>query len=210
MGVEYPASTFVGLDITDVFKATEMPPPNCSFVQADARQGLPFADNTFDYVFSRAASLAYQTNVWPFIINEFVRVLKPGGTVEIFELVMPLHDGGPATTRFYHEWIRTSLKLRDVDVEAMIPRFEPLLKSSGIENVTHEIGSWPLGWGPSEEYAQLSRENVISFMNASKPKLTVVLGVGDDSYDANTAVAEKELQTYKSYVEAHVFHGKKA
>jgi ubiquinone/menaquinone biosynthesis C-methylase UbiE len=49
---EYPKSTIIGVDLNNVFPR-DIKPINCQFHQCDALQGLPFEDDTFDYVFMR-------------------------------------------------------------------------------------------------------------------------------------------------------------
>lgn len=54
MAQDYPASTFIGVDVGDTFPEAVDRPPNCNFLQADVTKGLPFEDNSIDYVFERA------------------------------------------------------------------------------------------------------------------------------------------------------------
>lgn len=52
MASDYPQSTFVGVDMVDVFPTNDLP-QNCSFVKGNTLERLPFDDNSFDYVFQR-------------------------------------------------------------------------------------------------------------------------------------------------------------
>lgn len=53
MAEDYPASHFTGIDIvTDILPKTGYP-ENCTFLRANTLKGLPFEDNTFDFVFQR-------------------------------------------------------------------------------------------------------------------------------------------------------------
>lgn len=82
MAREYPKSHFTGIDVTDVFK--DMPtPPNCRFLVANTLEGLPFPDNHFDFVFQRLHIFCFTKEGWRDAINELLRVLKPGGVLEL-------------------------------------------------------------------------------------------------------------------------------
>ncbi|RUS30288.1 S-adenosyl-L-methionine-dependent methyltransferase, partial [Jimgerdemannia flammicorona] len=84
MAVEYPTSTFVGTDVATVFPTHDQIPKNCSFVQANTLQ-LPFEDASFDFVYQRFMGLAFSPSEWKIAMKEIVRVLKPGGWIEIAE-----------------------------------------------------------------------------------------------------------------------------
>jgi ubiquinone/menaquinone biosynthesis C-methylase UbiE len=49
----------------------------------DTTEGLPFPDNSFDYVVQRNALYNYTKEEWDsIVIPEMIRVLKPGGWIE--------------------------------------------------------------------------------------------------------------------------------
>lgn len=82
MAMAYPASSFFGTDIADVF-AFPNAPANCTFQVADTLKGLPFPDNTFDFVFQRFHELCFRKKEWPIVLEELKRVTKPGGWIEL-------------------------------------------------------------------------------------------------------------------------------
>lgn len=65
MAKDFPASRFTGTDRAPVFPKSS-PYSNCRFLQADTLKGLPFADNTFDYVFQRCVLRqgVPETEIW--------------------------------------------------------------------------------------------------------------------------------------------------
>src|SRR5215469_694405 len=81
---EFPDSTFIGTDIIDIFNiwGTKIP-QNCTFVQADTLKGLPFEDDEFDFVFQRAQMACFTDEMWPKVLQELLRVTRPGGYIEI-------------------------------------------------------------------------------------------------------------------------------
>lgn len=84
MASQFPRSHFFGTDIKPLYPSSH-PHPNCKFQIVDTLKGLPFDDDTFDYVFQRCQALSYPEKTWPNVIDELVRVTKPGGTIELGE-----------------------------------------------------------------------------------------------------------------------------
>ncbi|RUS19451.1 S-adenosyl-L-methionine-dependent methyltransferase [Endogone sp. FLAS-F59071] len=83
---EFPNSTFVGTDVTNIFATSAMTAPtNCAFFEANVLNGLQFEDNSFDFVFQRAQTSCFNMESWPGILKELMRVTKPGGYIELRE-----------------------------------------------------------------------------------------------------------------------------
>lgn len=78
-----PDVQFVGLDIVPVHGAIQG--KNFTFVQHNFQSlPLPFLDGEFDYVMCREISMATPVSkVYGLQITEFMRILKPGGTLEV-------------------------------------------------------------------------------------------------------------------------------
>ncbi|CAG8825543.1 17236_t:CDS:2, partial [Gigaspora rosea] len=74
-------------------------PKNTEFIEANVLETLPFDNNTFDYIFQRILYVGIPGNNWPLVVNELVRVLKPGGYIELLEIDFQYSFMGPATTR---------------------------------------------------------------------------------------------------------------
>ena len=61
-------------------------PSNVEFVEYNVLDGLPFNNNSFDYVFARVLVSVYSRTQWTELaIPEYTRVTKPGGWVELME-----------------------------------------------------------------------------------------------------------------------------
>jgi ubiquinone/menaquinone biosynthesis C-methylase UbiE len=83
LGTEFPSANFIGIDFSPIIP-TAIKPHNVSFVQGDILDGLPFEDDTFDFVHQRILFAAFSLDKWQSVINDMVRVLKPGGYLEVF------------------------------------------------------------------------------------------------------------------------------
>lgn len=72
----------------------EQPPDknmNWNFVQHDLRNlPLPFADEEFDLIMAKEVGLAVKTTQFQNIMDEYLRILKPGGVIEVWECDHPI------------------------------------------------------------------------------------------------------------------------
>ena len=76
---------FIGLD-----KAKEVNPD----MVCDIEQGLPFEDNSVDYIYSEHALEHITPSKWRFVLGEIQRVAKPGC---VLEFKLPYDNSGQRT-----------------------------------------------------------------------------------------------------------------
>ncbi|RHZ88439.1 hypothetical protein Glove_22g166 [Diversispora epigaea] len=83
MATLYPESKFIGADSSQIFPTNCMP-KNVSFVHIDTCKELPFENDQFDYIYIMDF-FAYipEKNIEQLNFPELVRILKPGGWLEI-------------------------------------------------------------------------------------------------------------------------------
>jgi len=94
---KFPWSNFTGIDISPIFpKMTEIKLINVTFLQFNILDGLPFDDNTFDFVHMRHLILAFTEKQWQDqVLKELIRVCKPGGWIELVEQDYAYLNEGP-------------------------------------------------------------------------------------------------------------------
>lgn len=91
----YPDIEVVGLDSNvEVIGyarmlATTSRLENAAFVPGDMFAMREIRDNCFDVVHARFLALAVQTRLWPVVLQELVRVCRPGGTIIWTEATFP-------------------------------------------------------------------------------------------------------------------------
>ncbi len=139
MAQTFPAANVIGLDITphatDEQQAAQ--PSNYLFVQGNVLEGLSFADATFDYTHMRLMMAALPLDRWQFVVNEMVRVTRPGGWIELVEGDL-LYGVGPAFDKL-NQWGIELCKKRGIDL-TIGPRVVNFLHETGLEPVySHRV-----------------------------------------------------------------------
>jgi ubiquinone/menaquinone biosynthesis C-methylase UbiE len=153
MALEFPRANVVGIDITtpnsnspSVTLGRGAPPDNYLIVQGDIRNGLPFPNDSFNYVHMRFLVVAIAANDWPSIIQELVRVTRSGGWIELVDTVMSDPVGSPAHQTFF-QWFDKMMASRGYDLLAG-EHIEGYLKEAGLKNIQSHQVDIPIGdWG---------------------------------------------------------------
>jgi hypothetical protein len=93
---------FMGLDIKD--PGVDEPgqgsglnprPENYAFVAGNILQGLPFPVDSFDFVHQRLRFFAVPGDRWQFVVNELVRVTRPGAGLSWSKVTTPILKVSP-------------------------------------------------------------------------------------------------------------------
>jgi ubiquinone/menaquinone biosynthesis C-methylase UbiE len=72
-------------------------PPSVSICVADVLEGLPYPAESFDFIFLRAFLCGLPKASWPKLMAEIMRILAPGGWIEVIEADAIMDPAGPAT-----------------------------------------------------------------------------------------------------------------
>jgi ubiquinone/menaquinone biosynthesis C-methylase UbiE len=99
---KYPLAEFIGLDL---LPSSSLPKDssqnNLRYIQGDILKGLPFEDNSIDFVHLRCLIVAFTERQWEeIIVKELIRICKPGGWIEISDIDVDGKSLGPTTKRF--------------------------------------------------------------------------------------------------------------
>lgn len=100
----YPHMQVTGIDISDTMVryasafARVQGLDNASFSAMDVLQPLDFPDCAFDLVNARFLGAVLPAAAWPGVLQEYVRVLRPGGILRLTESEMPLTNSAACET----------------------------------------------------------------------------------------------------------------
>ncbi|HEU5348921.1 MAG TPA: methyltransferase domain-containing protein [Ktedonobacterales bacterium] len=139
MAAFFPAANVVGVDLVTPpiptnAPAQSAPPANYVFVQANVLDGLPFSNNSFDFIHERLLVFGIPTARWPDVFREAYRLARPGGWVESIEADAFPENGGPDMDRI-GQWIVELSQRRGIDVFA-IRSNGAMLAQAGFTNVS--------------------------------------------------------------------------
>ncbi|CAG8713511.1 5536_t:CDS:2, partial [Acaulospora morrowiae] len=199
MSSDFSKAKYTAVDINSVFP--KIKPKNVEFVQCDILKGLPFDDNTFDYVFLRFLIIHLTEVEWETIlIRELCRVCKPGGWIELMEPMNEIRNTGPVTSKLcekFHTRIRNQKRNFNVN------RFHKLMIENHLININHQCREMPFGLNDikSELGLDIMRERLkkhLQFERVYKGKIEDMLN--------KVAV---EAKVHNTYIETHRFWGQK-
>jgi ubiquinone/menaquinone biosynthesis C-methylase UbiE len=122
-------------------------PHNYRFVRCNVLQGLPFPDGTFEYVHQRLMVAGIPVQRWPAVVQDLVRVTRPGGLVELLEVTTEVEPIGPAMRRMWEVFARMG-RTRGLDTLGHVYRsMERYLAQAGavaveVHTLQMPIGEW--------------------------------------------------------------------
>lgn len=214
MAVQFPYAHVIGLDIVTPpteedprAERADTRPANYRFVQANALEGLPFPDASFDFVHMRLMVLALPANRWAFVIGELARVTRPGGWVESVEYGGS--TGSPAISQLI-AWGTQASALRGIDT-SISRHVGTLLRSTGLLNVQEQEIDMPLGaYG-----GRVGIMNSVNFLTAMKALSSLYIGQGiataqEVEWALATAEAEANTRRYRPISPFFIAIGRKA
>ncbi|KAI8060735.1 S-adenosyl-L-methionine-dependent methyltransferase [Gongronella butleri] len=195
MATDYPNCEVYGIDIHPTYPQS-IRPPNSVFMLADAVEGLPFADNTFDLVQVRLMVTAFKIQEWPGIITDCIRVLKPGGVLQMIE--PDYRDSGGGACQLL---VRTLIQLCEhrgqnphigACLETLMRRAGLLIMDSMAQELDHGIdgklvAEWTYDWR--------------SFATICRPILEQATGLTGEKYTTFLKQIEPSMKQshFKSY-----------
>ncbi|OZJ02004.1 hypothetical protein BZG36_04869 [Bifiguratus adelaidae] len=196
MAHEYPNSHITGIDTVEPGIDRLV---NFHFVNANVLLGVPFGDETFDYVFVRHLNFGILEGDWPRLLAELVRVLKPGGWLEVLETDMQLHRPGPHLERFSQKFMEIQ---RAKGVNPALARLLPsLFLTLPLSPVRKGYLSFPCGKTWAGKLGKLTMSDWQATVNV------VARHVLDEENEAEQLL--NECDEYKTFINSHIVIGRK-
>lgn len=170
-------------------------PPNYHFMQGNILQGLPFPDGTFDFTHQRLLVGGIPTHNWQRVVQELVRVTRPGGWIELLESFSVFVNAGPATERL-SKWWRDLGLLRGIDLAQAVERgLGTLLMQSGLKQVTQSPIDIPTGaW--NTQVGVLLEKNFLASFEALRPIACKLLPIEPGEFKAVIDALPAEWEKY--------------
>jgi SAM-dependent methyltransferase len=141
----FPGTAVVGFDLRP---GKGGQPRNYRYVRGDLLGGLPFVEGRFDFVHQRFLTPGVPVRLWSSVLNDLVRVTRPGGWVELAEPAPSLARAGRATSRLIELGCQLASTL-GLDTTGIV--FRSLgdgLRGAGLRAVERRDFELPIGeWG---------------------------------------------------------------
>jgi SAM-dependent methyltransferase len=141
-----PEARVVGLDL--------MPgragwPERYQPLRANVLDGLPFADDSFDFVHQRMMLFSIPERYWHVAIHDLVRVTRPGGWVELVEMPVGAFENAGPMVRRIADLALAGAAARGLDTSGTPYRMlDHYLGAVGCEEVERVDMTLPIGdWG---------------------------------------------------------------
>jgi ubiquinone/menaquinone biosynthesis C-methylase UbiE len=193
----FPMARVIGMDLVPpavdeaaiLGNGLDQRPPNYSFAPGNILEGLPFPDASFDFVHQRLLITAIPKDRWPSVIQELVRVTRPGGWVELAECGVP-EDGGSGFMGLWSTWIKF-LITRGVDF-TIGHTIGQMLGNGGLTNVGQRVLDYPMGnWGG--RIGRASATDCLAVGKALRAGVVAASICSEAQYDRLYALAESEF-----------------
>jgi ubiquinone/menaquinone biosynthesis C-methylase UbiE len=198
----YPDKKVTGIDISRLMieyakaQAREKGLNNVQFQVMDALKPLEFPDNSFDLVNARFISGFMSKAVWPKVIQEAMRVTRPGGVIRLTDIESAITNSPSAEKLFelgsralYLSGQSFSVDGRNVGITPMLGR---LLRDAGCINIQKAAYAIDFSFG-MEEYTS-EYQDLRTFLKLIQPFLVKVGVTTQEEVNAlyNRAMAEMQ------------------
>ncbi|KAI9306161.1 S-adenosyl-L-methionine-dependent methyltransferase [Cunninghamella echinulata] len=180
---------------------------NISFIYGDILKPLTFDDDSFDFIHQRQVGTFMPFQHWPFLLNEFYRLLRPGGKLQLVEQDILYKNPGPGLSMI-NEWYCISCKEMGVN-----PRFSQFIKdmliNSGFEQIEVKEYIIPIGeWSSDQTQKQhgfLYKQQISSLFKTVQPLWLYEIGMTKQEYDSVCKEAMEEFEEYNTSVTWKIF-----
>jgi ubiquinone/menaquinone biosynthesis C-methylase UbiE len=204
----FPEAHLIGIDLNlPVLEGSSVIfPPNCTFRQGNLLEGLPFGAGSFDFVHQRLLAFALPAEHWPMVIQDLVRVTRPGGWIEIVEVDPLFKRPGPSTKRML-DLIVAACNTRNIDL-TVAHRLETLMREAGLIQVTSHVISIPIGdWGG--RLGTMARTDFAAGNQTIMPLVVSATGTSAEEYQRLANAWLLECEQYQSFCNFHALYAQR-
>ncbi len=201
----FPNAHVVGVDLKPTLISVPFP-GNMQFQQANIFDGLPFPDQSFDFVHQRLLVAGIPTKQWPHVIGELVRVMSVGGWIELVEGGTTYVNAGPATAQFLQWAVQFSLS-RGIDIAA-VKNLGSLLEQQRLKQLHAQKIDLPLGaW--AGRVGAMMEQDMLAVFKSMKEQYCSHLQVAPTIVDQVIRALSPEWATYQTRYRFYLFYGQR-
>ncbi|CAO3592828.1 unnamed protein product [Absidia cylindrospora] len=187
MATEFSETDFYGIDVASMYP-TAIKPSNAFFRQHDMLDGLPFEDESFDYIFMRQMMTCLSKSQLIQLLTEIARVLKPNGYLEIVDVEYQIQRPGPVASTLINHHLREKMASFGIESDLCTQLSTLLMTTQSpqggfIETMQHRV-TMPLGWGG--QLGDLHAHNLELFLKSLNPTMT---------HNTSTSVSTEQTST---------------
>ncbi|CAG8647090.1 10969_t:CDS:2, partial [Dentiscutata heterogama] len=177
-------------------------PPNTGFLEYNLISGIPFPNETFDYVHVSSMWSAFTKQQYINVIHELVRVTKYNGWIEIFEPNMDFKNLGNSM-KGVQDAFHTKLKENGIEPMIFLEISKCIKSINELTNIEHRklnesIGGW----------AGRGGECVLEAVQQVYESATY-MGISQSDYQKLIEDFDNQCNQNCTYIETHSFFAKK-
>ncbi len=193
MAQQFPRASVTGVDIAPPASGDALTAQQpWTFTAANVLEGLPFPDNSFDFVHQRLLVAAIPAERWPRVVAELARVTRPGGWVELVEAESRLPNAGPGLQASM-KWASAFAARRGID-PASASQVGAFLTGAGLRQVNARTVSLPVG-EPGGRIGTMAKTDLLAGMTALRGILISMGLVTESEYEVILQQIQAELSS---------------
>jgi SAM-dependent methyltransferase len=209
MAQQFPSARVIGVDVTSGASGgqpAQPQPANWSFTPANVLEGLPFPDNSFDFVHQRLLVAAIPAERWPQVVAELARVTRPGGWVELVEAESRLPNAGPGLQASM-KWASGFAARRGID-PASASQVGAFLTQAGLAHVNMRTVALPVG-DRAGRIGIMAKTDLLAGMTALRGIVISMGLVSESEFDTIYQQAQAELSSGRIVWPFYIAYGQK-
>ncbi|KAG9296736.1 hypothetical protein G9A89_001368 [Geosiphon pyriformis] len=202
MAQAYPMSEFIGCDLLGSSFHTSTNsgyiPRNAKFLKANILDGLPFENDSFEFIRISMFFTTLTEAEWLTVIKELTRVLCPGGWLELMEPNFGLYNMGPSTKLLVTGLLQFFIH-RGINPE-IARKFELILAvSNGLSNTHQSIRHISVGPRGGETGLLFQDMLGVYFHQVHYTDISEFLGLeNEEEYKALWRTCEREFREFET------------
>jgi ubiquinone/menaquinone biosynthesis C-methylase UbiE len=205
----FPQVEVFGIDLEeskDITGGSPTLPTNYHFQLANVLKGLPFPDETFDFVHQRLLIGGIPVERWPGIIQELLRLTTPGGWIEMVESGSMMTNAGPATRQWY-AWSEALMRFVGIDLYEAA-NLGAIARQVGLLRCQSHVYNIPAGqWG--SQIGSMMQEDLLGVYDSLVPRYQKMLGVSPEMTDTIRQQMIQEWEDRHCCVSLFAVYGQK-